>query len=218
MIFLQELSEEVQVLTEGEEGKKKLYIDGVFMQCIPNRNGRIYPEHVMSKEVGRYLKEKVSRGSAVGELGHPPNPKLNESLISHKIVSLKMEGKNVYGKALILDTHQGKNAAGLINGGVQVGVSSRGLGSLKDINEGLKEVQDDFHLITAGDIVMDPSAPDAFVKGIMENVDWFYDPVSGDWTRSELAESTKKHIKTLTKRELEETRLRLLENWLQLKL
>jgi hypothetical protein len=218
MKLLQELSEDVQVITEGEEGhKKKLYIEGVFMQCIPNRNGRIYPEATMSKEVGRYLKEMVNANRAVGELDHPPNPKINGSRISHRITSLKMEGKNVMGRALILDTHEGMNARGLIEGGVQVGVSSRGLGTLKDIQEGLKEVQDDFHLITAADIVMDPSAPDAFVTGIMEGVDWFFDPVAGDWKRSELAESTKKTIKRLNKRELEEAKLRLFENFLRLK-
>lgn len=218
MIFLQELSEHtIDLLHEEKEGNKKLYIQGIFMQCIPNRNGRIYPEHIMEKEVNRYLSEKVARNQAVGELGHPPNPKLNEKLISHRIVSLRKEGKNVIGKALILDTHEGKNARGLIEGGVQVGVSSRGLGSLVDNSDGLKEVQSDFHLITAGDIVTDPSAPDAFVQGIMENVDWFYDPIAGDWRRSELAESTKKTIKTLNKRELENTKLRLFENFLKLR-
>lgn len=216
MKFLQELSEDVEYVIEGTDDKKNLYIKGVFLQCIPNRNGRIYPEAVMHKEVGRYLKEMVATKRAVGELGHPPNPKLNESLISHRIVGLDINGKNIMGKALILDTHQGKNARGLIEGGVQIGVSSRGLGSLKDMDEGLKEVQDDFKLITAADIVMDPSAPDAFVNGIMENVDWFYDPIGQDWKRTELAESVKKEIRKMSKRELNETRLRLFENWLKL--
>jgi Prohead core protein protease. len=215
MKFLQELSEDVQIVTEAkEDGKKDLYISGVFMQCIPNRNGRIYPEHVMQKEVGRYLKEMVKANRAVGELGHPPNPKLNENLISHKITSLEIDGKNVMGKALVLNTPMGTTARGLIEGGVQLGVSSRGLGSLKEIKEGLKEVQDDFRLITAADIVMDPSAPDAFVNGIMENVDWFYDAVSGNWRQAAIAEETKKQIKTLSKRELEEAQLRLFEHYL----
>lgn len=217
-ILLQELSEDVQVVTEAVEGsaKKKLFIEGVFLQCIPNRNGRIYPEAVMHKEVNRYLKEMVKTNRAVGELGHPPNPKLNEKLISHRITELNIDGKNIYGKALILDTHEGMNARGLIEGGVQIGVSSRGLGSLKEIKEGLKEVQNDFSLVTAADIVMDPSAPDAFVNGIMENVNWFYDPVEGEWKRSTLAEETKKTIKKLSKRELEEQKLRLLNNFLKL--
>lgn len=215
MKLLQELSEDVQIVTEAkEDGKKNLYIEGIFLQCIPNRNGRIYPEEVMHKEVGRYLKEAIKANRAVGELGHPPNPKLNETLISHKITSLEIDGKNVMGKALVLDTPNGKNLRGLIEGGVQVGVSSRGLGSLKEIKEGLKEVQDDFRLITAADVVLDPSAPDAFVNGIMENVDWFYDSKSGDWRQAQIAEETKQTIKKMSKRELEEAQLRLFEHYL----
>lgn len=215
-LLLQELSEEVQIITEAKEGeKKKLFIEGVFLQCIPNRNGRIYPEHVMHKEVGRYLKEMVKTSRAVGELGHPPNPKLNETLISHRITSLDIDGKNVIGKALILDTPMGNTARGLIEGGVKIGVSSRGLGSLKEIKEGLKEVQDDFRLVTAADIVMDPSAPDAFVDGIMENVEWFYEAQSGEWKKAIIAENTKKTIQKLSTRELEEAKFRLLKNFLK---
>lgn len=217
MQFLRELNEEVVIehISEENSNKKDLYISGVFLQCIPNRNGRIYPEHIMHKEVGRYLKEMVKTGRAVGELGHPPNPKLNESLISHRITSLNVDGKNVIGKAMILNTPQGNTAKGLIEGGVKIGVSSRGLGSLKEIKEGLKEVQDDFKLITAADIVMDPSAPDAFVTGIMENVEWFYDEKLGDWNKTVIAEQTKKEIKTLSKRELEESKLRLFDNYMK---
>lgn len=216
MRLLQELSEEVQIISEAKEGeKKKLFIEGVFLQCIPNRNGRIYPEATMHKEVNRYLKEMVKTNRAVGELDHPPNPKINPDRISHKIQSLVIENKNVIGRALILDTPMGNTARGLIEGGVKLGVSSRGLGSLKEIKEGLKEVQDDFRLVTAADIVMDPSAPDAFVDGIMENVEWFYDSTSGEWKKSILAEQTKKKIKSMSSRELEEAKFRLLENFLK---
>ena len=214
--LLQELSEEVQIVTEAKEGeKKKLFIEGVYLQCIPNRNGRIYPEQTMHKEVNRYLKEMVKTDRAVGELDHPPNPKINPDRISHKIVSLQIEGKNVIGRSLILDTPMGNTARGLIEGGVKLGVSSRGLGSLKEIKEGLKEVQDDFRLVTAADIVMDPSAPDAFVSGIMENVEWFYEASTGEWKKATVAEDTKRTIRNLSKRELEETKIRLLENFLK---
>lgn len=216
-ILLQELNEDVQIISEAVEGSKKnLFIEGVFLQCIPNRNGRIYPEHVMHKEIGRYLKEAVKANKAVGELGHPPNPQLNPDRISHKIESLVIEGKNIMGRAKILETTTGNIARGLIEGGVQLGVSSRGLGSLKEIKEGLKEVQNDFRLVTAADIVMDPSAPDAWVTGIMENVDWFCDPITGDWKKAFIAEQSKKEIKKLSKRELEEAKLRLFNNYLKL--
>lgn len=215
MKLLQEYNQDILIETKEEDNKKNLYISGVFLQCVPNRNGRIYPEEIMHKEVGRYLKEAVKTNRAVGELGHPPNPQINLDKVSHKIDSLRIEGKNIIGRAKILETNMGDIARGLIDGGVQVGVSSRGLGSLKEIKEGLKEVQSDFKLVTAADIVHDPSAPDAFVTGIMENVDWFWDPVNGDWTKSLIAEENKKQIKTLSKRELEETKLRLLENFLK---
>lgn len=216
MKLLQELSEEVQIISEEKEDKgKNFYIEGVFLQCIPNRNGRIYPEHVMHKEVNRYLKEKVTKNQAIGELGHPPNPSINLPLVSHKITKLQIEGKNVYGKALILDTDMGRNAKGLIEGGVKFGVSSRGLGTLKEIKEGLKEVQDDFRLVTAADIVADPSAPDAWVDGLMEGVDWIFNDKIGEWEkRIAYVEEQKKHVKKLSSKQLEETKLRLFENYI----
>lgn len=218
MLLLQELTEDVKIISESVEGssKKNLFITGVFLQCIPNRNGRIYPEAVMHKEVNRYLKEAVKTNRAMGELGHPPNPQLNLDRVSHKIESLRIEGKDIIGRAKILDTTMGNVARGLIEGGIQLGVSSRGLGSLKEIKEGLKEVQDDFRLVTAADIVADPSAPDAWVSGINENVHWFHDPVSGDWKKSIVAEESKKIIKKLSSRQLEESKLRLFENYLNL--
>lgn len=218
MKLLQELSEDVQIISEAIEGssKKNLYIEGVFLQCIPNRNGRVYPEEVMHKEVARYLKEKVDKGQATGELGHPPNPAINLPLVSHKITKLKIEGKNVMGKAMILDTDMGRNARGLIEGGVQLGVSSRGLGSLKEIKEGLKEVQSDFKLVTAADIVADPSAPDAWVQGLVEGVDWIFNEQVGEWEkRIEYVERAKSNVKKMTKRELEESKLKLFEHYLK---
>lgn len=215
MKLLQELSEEVQVISEETNGKKSLFIEGVFLQCIPNRNGRIYPEEIMHKEVARYLKEAVKTNRAMGELGHPPNPQINLDRVSHKIESLRVEGKNIIGRAKILETNMGNVARGLIEGGVQLGVSSRGLGSLKEIKEGLKEVQSDFKLVTAADIVSDPSAPDAWVQGIMEGVDWFFDDVSGEWKKTMVAEQAQKTIKKLSTRELEEAKIRLFENFLK---
>lgn len=217
MKLLQELSEDVQIIVEdAEEGKRKnLFIEGVFLQCVPNRNGRIYPEEVMHKEVGRYLKEAVKTNRAVGELGHPPNPQINLDKVSHKIESLTIDGKNIIGKAKILETNMGDIARGMIEGGVQLGVSSRGLGTLREIKEGLKEVQNDFKLVTAADIVHDPSAPDAFVTGIMENVDWFYDPVKGDWNKSIAAEITKREINKLSSKQLQEKKFELFANYLK---
>ena len=215
MKLLQEISEDIEYVTEArEDGKKNLYISGVFLQCIPNRNGRIYPEEVMHKEVKRYLAEKVDRGQAFGELDHPPNPKLNLDRTSHRIVSLKIEGKNVMGKALILDTDMGRNARGIIEGGGKLGVSSRGLGSLKENENGLKEVQSDFHLVTAADIVSDPSAPDAWVEGIMEGVEWFCNPVTGEW-KAQVAEDYRKSIKKMTTKQLNEAKYRLFAAFLE---
>lgn len=214
MKFLQEIREDVEVVVEDkEDGKKHMYIHGVFLQCIPNRNGRIYPESVMHKEVNRYIKEAIDQDKAVGELSHPTNPQINLDRISHKIISLKIEGKDIIGKAKLLDTPCGNIAKGLINGGVKLGVSSRGLGSLKEIKEGLKEVQDDFRLITAADIVSDPSAPQAWVDGIMENVEYFIGP--DDTIQRVAAEAAKKEMKKMSLKEIEETKLRLLSNYLK---
>lgn len=215
MLFLKEICDEVTYVTEENGGKKNLYIEGVFLQCIPNRNGRIYPEAVMHKEVNRYVKECVNKKRSFGELGHPPNPQINLDRVSHIVESLKIDGKNVMGRAKILETPMGNIVRGLIEGGASIGVSSRGLGSLKDIKEGLKEVQDDFKLVTAADCVADPSAPDAWVTGIMENVEWFFNDRTGDWEKTQLAEEAKKHLKTLSKRQIEESKLRLFEYYLK---
>lgn len=166
----------VKYVTEAKEnGKKNLYIEGIFLQsAIPNRNGRIYPEQVLEREVTRYNEQFVAKGRAFGELGHPDGPSINLDRVSHIIESLKKEGTNWVGRAKITDTPMGNIARGLIESGAQLGVSTRGMGSLKLNKEGVNEVQDDFFLATAADIVADPSAPDAFVNGIMEGVEWVW--------------------------------------------
>ena len=166
----------VQVITEGTGTNKKLYIEGTFLQGeIKNRNGRMYPITTLAKEVDRYCETFVNKGRALGELGHPDGPTVNLDRVSHKITSLVQEGNNFRGKAQILSTPMGKIASSLLVEGVMLGVSSRGVGSLKMTNEGHKVVGEDFMLATAADIVADPSAPDAFVSGIMEGKEWVWD-------------------------------------------
>jgi hypothetical protein len=176
MKLICEVLEEVKLITEEkEDGKKDFFIEGIFMQAdLKNRNGRIYPMPVMEKEVNRYVKEYVDTKRAFGELGHPEGPSINLDRISHMITELKKDGSNIIGRAKILETPMGNIAKNIIQGGGALGVSSRGMGSLKDKN-GIMEVQDDFTLATAADIVADPSAPGAFVNGIMEGVEWVWD-------------------------------------------
>lgn len=167
----------VKYVTEAKEnGKKNLYIEGIFLQsAIPNRNGRVYPEHLLEREVNRYTEQFVSKGRAFGELGHPDGPQINLDRVSHLIESLRKDGTNWIGRAKITDTPMGNIARGLIESGAQLGVSTRGMGSLKANRQGINEVQDDFFLATAADIVADPSAPEAFVNGIMEGVEWIWE-------------------------------------------
>ena len=166
----------VKIITEGKGDNKKLYIEGVFLQGeIKNRNGRMYPITVLSREVDRYNEQFVSKGRALGELGHPDGPTVNLDRVSHKITSLTQEGNNFIGKAQILNTPMGKIASSLLDEGVMLGVSSRGVGSLQTTSEGHKVVGEDFMLATAADIVADPSAPDAFVSGIMEGKEWVWE-------------------------------------------
>jgi hypothetical protein len=194
MKLIRELTEDFSYLTEADDsGKKKLYIEGIFLQAdLKNKNGRVYPLSVMEQEVNRYIKEKVEGKSAFGELGHPAGPTINPDRISHRVVSLTREGSNYVGKAQISSTPLGDIARGLIEDGGRLGVSSRGMGSLRERN-GVMEVQGDFRLATAGDIVIDPSAPDAFVNGIMENVEWIYDEKNG-WKALEIAEQIKEEV------------------------
>jgi len=203
----------VQIITEGKGAAKKMYIEGVFLQGnIKNRNGRMYPMETLSREVTRYNEAFVQKGRALGELGHPDGPTVNLDRVSHKIVSLTAEGNNFRGKAQLLETPMGKIAKSLINEGVMLGVSSRGVGSLRTTNEGHKVVGEDFMLATAADIVADPSAPDAFVQGIMEGKEWVWE---GGILREQLAETTKKKIETLVgQRRLEEHKLDLFKTFL----
>lgn len=175
MKLIREEVEAVEVLVEEKAGKKHFYIQGPFLQGdVKNRNGRIYESSILAKEVNRYNESYVSKNRAMGELGHPDGPTVNLDRVSHKITSLKQEGSNFIGKAKILETPMGRIAGALLNDGVTLGVSSRGMGSLVQRN-GANYVGEDFMLATAADIVADPSAPDAFVQGIMEGKEWVWD-------------------------------------------
>ena len=214
MKLIREEIEDVKVLTEARNGKKSLYIEGVFLQGnIKNRNGRMYPFETLQREVGRYIKEQVAQGRAVGELGHPDSPTVNLDRVSHKIESLRESGSNFVGKAKILEsTPMGKIASSLLSEGVKLGVSSRGIGSLKPTKEGFNVVSDDFMLATAADIVADPSAPDAFVEGIMEGKEWVWE---GSILRERKAEEMKKRVDTLvSQKALEEHKLNLFDEFI----
>ena len=203
----------VKFIVEGKGAQKKMYIEGVFLQGeIKNRNGRMYPINTLAKEVNRYNESFVKKGRALGELGHPEGPTVNLDRVSHKITSLVQEGNNFRGKAQLLSTPMGKIAQNLIGEGVTLGVSSRGVGSLKEDMRGCKVVGEDFMLATAADIVADPSAPDAFVSGIMEGKEWIWE---GGILREQLAEKTQKRINTLVdQRKLEEHKLNLFNDFL----
>ena len=203
----------VQIITEGKGANKKLYIEGVFLQGdLKNRNGRVYPMTTLEKEVDRYNEAFVQKGRALGELGHPDGPTVNLDRVSHKITSLVREGNNFRGKAQILNTPMGKIASSLLDEGVMLGVSSRGVGSLREDRSGAKVVGEDFMLATAADIVADPSAPDAFVQGIMEGKEWVWE---GGILREQLAERTQRRINTLVdQKRLEEHKLNLFNEFL----
>lgn len=214
MKLIKEAIESVEFITEERNGKKSHFITGVFMQSEKqNRNGRVYPYHVLDKEVARYNREYVNKNRAFGELGHPDTPSINLDRVSHMITSLRPDGTNFIGKARIVDTPMGKTVMGLLDSGASLGVSTRGVGSLKPHN-GYQLVQDDFKLATAADIVADPSAPDAFVSGIMENYDWWLDSATGEWHKTYI-EETRKQIKTFSRREIEERALSLFENYIR---
>ena len=213
MKLIREEIESVEFLVEQKNGKKSMYIEGVFLQGnIKNRNGRMYPMETLRREVGRYSENHIQSGRALGELGHPEGPTVNLDRVSHKIVSLKESGSNFIGKAKILNTPMGKIASSLIEEGVKLGVSSRGVGSLQQTKEGFAVVGEDFMLATAADIVADPSAPDAFVSGIMEGKEWIWE---GGILREQLAQNTQKRINTLVdQRKLEEHKLNLFNDFL----
>lgn len=216
MKLITEVFEELEYITEAREsGGKNFYIEGIFLQsAIKNRNGRLYPEEIMDKEVARYTKEAVDNKTALGELGHPQGPQINLDRVSHRIVSLKKEGTNYLGKALITATPMGNIAKGLMESEAKLGVSSRGMGTVKVNRAGINEVQSDFRLATAADIVADPSAPSAWVNGIMESVNWYFDESHGIWRAAEIAEDVKKRVKGMTKSTLEENYLNLFKSYL----
>lgn len=203
--------DDVRFLTEAnEKGEKHYFIEGIFMQSgIKNRNGRVYPQDILNKEVERYADEFVAKNRAMGELGHPEGPTVNLERVSHIIKDLHIDGKDVYGKAKILETPMGKIAKNLLNEGCMFGVSSRGMGSLQEKN-GVNYVQDDFMLASV-DIVADPSAPNAFVNGIMEGKEWIWD--NGIIKEREI-EKYKKTIKESARRELEENTIRVFKDFL----
>ena len=213
MKLIKEVFETTNMVVEEKLGKGKTYfIEGVFLQSdIQNRNGRMYPEAVMDKEVSRYMKEYVEKNRAYGELGHPDTPSINLDRVSHLIVDLRKEGTNYIGKAKILNTPMGKIAQGLLDGGANLGVSSRALGSLQMNKEGVQVVQDDFMLSTAADIVADPSAPDAFVRGIMESKEWTF--VDGKFVEKNI-EEVRSFIKKTSSRNLEEAKILAFQHFL----
>lgn len=212
MKLITETIENVQVITEGKGDTKKLYIEGVFLQSeLKNRNGRMYPFQVLQKEVGRYNEQYIKTSRALGELGHPDGPTVNLDRVSHRIISLEEDGTNFKGKAQILDTPMGKIASSLLGEGVKLGVSSRGMGSI-DKREDVNVVMDDFMLATAADIVADPSAPDAFVEGVMEGKEWVWE---GTILKERKAEEVKSAIDTLAgKKRLEEHKIDLFNEFI----
>ena len=212
MKLITEQIEEVKFLTEDNNGTKSHYIQGVFLQGeIKNRNGRVYPIDILEREVGRYTEQNISKNRALGELGHPEGPTVNLDRASHKIESLVREGNNYIGKAKILDTPMGQIAKSLLGEGVSLGVSSRGVGSLREMG-GANYVRDDYQLATAADIVADPSAPDAFVDGIMEGKEWVWD--NGLLKEQEVSQ-IKKQIDSATLYNLQERKVSAFEQFLK---
>ena len=213
MKLITEEINKVEFIVEENNGRKSLFIEGNFLQGnIKNRNGRVYRTETLAREVGRYNEQYVQKGRALGELGHPDGPTVNLDRVSHKIVSLRQEGNNFIGKAKLLDTPMGNIAKNLIDEGVILGVSSRGVGSISETKQGYKLVGEDFMLATAADIVADPSAPDAFVQGIMEGKEWVY--VNGILKESDI-ESTRSTIDNLVvSKELEEKKVQLFQDFL----
>jgi hypothetical protein len=209
MKLITETTEEVKYLKEStEDGAKNYFIEGIIMQGdIKNRNGRMYPRETLMREMVRYNENYVSQKRAYGELGHPSGPTINLDRVSHMFTELKEDGSNVVGKAKIMDTPMGKIVKNLIDEGANLGISSRGMGSLKKNKMGIMEVQNDFMLATAGDIVADPSAPNAFVRGVMEGAEWVYDVASSTWIAANEFDQIEEEIKETAKvsrKELEE--------------
>lgn len=214
MKLICEINEEIQYLSEArEDGKKNYFIEGVFMQGdVQNRNNRMYPAGVLQKEVDRYVKEYVTKNRAYGELGHPQGPTINLERVSHMITKLEKDGSNFIGRAKIMtETPYGAIVKSLMDEGAQLGVSSRGMGSLKPNKQGIAEVQGDFYLATAADIVADPSAPDAFVRGIMEGKEWVWD--NGVIREADISDY-KAQIQKTSSKNLEEQKLKVFKDFL----
>jgi hypothetical protein len=215
MKLITEINEDINFLVEkSESGEKSHYITGIFMQSEQtNRNGRFYPKELLAKEVNRYNEDYVQRGRAFGELGHPDGPQINLERVSHMIKELKEDGSNFVGKAKIMDTPYGKIVKNLIDEGAKLGVSSRGMGSLKthDRDNKIQIVQDDYHLATAADIVADPSAPDAFVQGIMEGREWVWN--NGLLKEREI-DRYKQEIESVSQSDLEEVKLKVFSDFI----
>lgn len=217
MHLICEVTENLQYITEAKEnGQKQYFIEGIFMQGdLKNRNGRIYPSSVIAKEVNRYNEQFVNKNRAFGELGHPDGPTINLDRVSHMITELRQEGSNFVGKAKIMDTPMGKIVKNLIDDGASLGVSSRGMGSVKPNRQGIMEVQEDFMLATAGDIVADPSAPNAFVRGIMEGTEWIYDVASGSWRAQNTLDRIHEETKLMSREQLEENAMQLFNKFIK---
>jgi hypothetical protein len=215
MKLLIERINDVQYSLEEKEGQKpSMFIEGIYLQSeVKNKNGRIYPKGVMEEAVGKYINEKVKTGVAYGELSHPSGPNINPDRVCHRITELRWDGNNVIGKSKV-GGPLGESVIKLMELGGKVGVSSRGLGSLKTNKDGIMEVQNDYKIATAADVVLDPSAPDAFVKGIMEDTEWIYDITKGIWTQSK-AEQVSEEVRKMSKRELNEAKVRIFEHFLE---
>jgi len=200
MKLITEINESCEVITESnEDGEKSYFIEGIFMQGnIKNRNGRIYPTDTLEAEMERYKRDFITQSRALGELGHPDGPTINGDRVSHLITDMYREGNDFYGKAKILNTPMGKIVKEFIDEGIKVGVSTRGLGSVRQKN-GIMEVQKDFHLATV-DVVTDPSGPNCFVSGIMENAEYYYDIASGNWRAQEVVEEIQQEAKKIYKK------------------
>lgn len=220
MKLITEVVEECSVVTEAtENGKKNYFIEGIFMQGdIKNRNGRIYPAQVLEKEMTRYNKDFIQTKRALGELGHPDGPSINGDRVSHLITEMKRDGSNFIGKAKVLGTPMGEIVKTFMDEGVKIGVSTRGLGSVKQTSEGIMEVQNDFHLATV-DIVTDPSGPNCFVNGIMENTEYYYDIAKGNWIAQnaiqEMVKEAKQEYKKTVRKIDEATAARMFERFVE---
>lgn len=217
MKLICEQVEEVHFIQEArEDGKKDYFIEGIFLQGdIKNRNGRMYPSQTLANEVARYTKHCIEANRAYGELNHPAGPSINLDRVSHMIKELRQDGSNFIGRAKVMtETPMGKIVKNLIDEGANLGVSSRGMGSVKANKEGIMEVQNDFMLATAADIVADPSAPDAYVRGVMEGLDWVYDAASGNWLALQEMDNQKKELTRATISQINENKVRLFERFI----